>query len=59
MINKATTKGTFRPNTFDRPGTIAEFNFGKAIGTNIGGNAATSIRVVISPNGLVVTAFPF
>ena len=59
LINTATTKGTFRPNTFGRPGTIAEFNFGRTIGTNIGGNAASNLRVVIGPNGSVITAFPF
>ncbi|MDZ4147697.1 MAG: RHS repeat-associated core domain-containing protein [Flavobacteriaceae bacterium] len=59
LINTATTKGTFRPNTFGRPGTIAEFNFRRTIGTNIGGNAASNLRVVIGPNGSVITAFPF
>ena len=59
LINTATTKGIFRPNTFGRPGTIAEFNFGRTIGTNISGNAATNLRVVIGPNGNVITAFPF
>ena len=59
LINTATTKGAFRPNTFNRPGTIAEFNFGRTIGTSINGNAATNLRVVVSPNGSVITAFPF
>ena len=59
MINQTTTKGAFRPNTLGRPGTIAEYNFGRTIGTNINGGAASNLRVVIGPNGNVITAFPF
>ncbi len=59
MIETATTKGAFKPNTYGRPGTIAEYDFGKVIGTTSTGNPATNLRVVISPNGNVVTVFPF
>jgi len=59
MINQTTTKGVFRPNTLNRVGTIAEYNFGRTIGTNISGRAASNLRVVIGPNGNVITAFPF
>ena len=59
MIQTATSKGVIRQNTMGRAGTIAEYNFGSVIGTNIKGGAATNLRVIISPNGNVITAFPF
>lgn len=59
MIGTATTKGAFRPNTLGRAGTIAEYNFGKAIGTTSKGLPASNLRVVIGPKGNVITAFPF
>ncbi|WP_304598490.1 RHS repeat-associated core domain-containing protein [Mesonia sp. K7] len=59
LINTTTTEGAFRLNTRGRPGVIAEYNFGRVIGTNINGNSATNLRVVISPKGEVITAFPF
>ena len=59
MIQEATSTGTSRANTFNRPGTIFEKDFGTAIGTDIGGNPATKLRVVVRPDGTVVTAFPF
>jgi hypothetical protein len=59
MIETATTKGIFRPNTMGRAGTIAEFNFGRIIGTTSSGGPASSLRVVIGTNGNVITAFPF
>jgi RHS repeat-associated protein len=58
MIRTATTEGIFRPNTGGRAGVIAEYTFGKVIGTSSKGVAARSIRVVIR-GGKVVTAFPF
>ncbi len=33
--------------------------FGHQIGVDIGGNAASNLRVVVSPTGDVITAFPF
>jgi hypothetical protein len=59
MIGSATTNGAFRVNTIGRAGTIAEYNFGRAIGTTSGGAPASSLRVVIGTNGNVITAFPF
>lgn len=59
MIGTATTKGAFRPNTFGRAGTIAEYNFGNAIGTTSKGLPASNLRVVIGTNGNVISAFPF
>jgi hypothetical protein len=59
MINTVTTQGVFRPNTMGRAGTIAEYNFGKVIGTASGGAPATRLRVIIDINGNVITAFPF
>jgi hypothetical protein len=59
MIKTASTKGTFRPNTMGRAGTIAENNFGKIIGTTSKGASATNLRVIIGVDGNVITAFPF
>lgn len=59
MINTAAAKGTFKPNTKNRPGTIAEYDFGRVIGTSSKGTPATRLRVVLRPDGSVVTAFPF
>jgi hypothetical protein len=42
-----------------RAGTIAEYNFGRVIGTTSSGAPASSLRVVIGTNGNVITAFPF
>jgi len=35
-----------------------EYDFGRAIGTDMSGNPANTLRVVLEPNGTVVTAFP-
>jgi hypothetical protein len=59
MIDDAVAKGAARPNTQGRPGQIFEFDFGSQIGTNAGGSVATRLRVVVGPNGEVVTAFPY
>ncbi|HTN08239.1 MAG TPA: RHS repeat-associated core domain-containing protein, partial [Flavipsychrobacter sp.] len=59
MINTTTTQGAFRANTMGRAGTIAEYNFGRVIGTTSSGAPASSLRVVIGTNGNVITAFPF
>ena len=59
MISETVANGTIRPNTLGRPGSIFEMNFGRQIGTNVAGDAATSLRVVVTPEGVVKTAFPF
>jgi hypothetical protein len=59
LINEAVENGAQRANTFGRPGTIFEHSFDNAIGTNSGGNLTNQLRVVISPNGTVKTAFPY
>jgi hypothetical protein len=59
MIKEGVGKGVSRPNTRNRPGTIFEHDFGRQIGVDISGNPATRIRVVVRPDGTVVTAFPF
>lgn len=48
----------FRPNTFDGPGTIFEHDFGNTMGTNAGGSATSRLRVVVDPEGNMITAFP-
>lgn len=59
MIHTATTKGTFRANTRNRAGTIAEYNFGRVIGTTSSGAPASNLRVIIGTNGNVISAFPY
>jgi len=59
MIKTATSAGTRRPNTAGRPGSIFEYDFGRIIGTDIEGKAATKLRVVVGPDGNVITAFPY
>lgn len=58
MIGTAVANGVSRPNTMGRAGTIFEYNFGRTIGTASSGAATGSLRVVVSPNGNVITAFP-
>ena len=59
MIEQASQKGIFRPNTGGRAGSISEFDFGRVIGQNSSGVPSTRLRVVINPNGSVKTAFPY
>ena len=59
MIEITSSKGKLKANTNDRPGTIAEYNFGRTIGTTIDGYPASRLRVVIAPDGYVITAFPY
>jgi len=59
LINEAVEKGAVRANTAGRPGNIFEYDFGRQIGTNISGNAASNLRVVVTPEGVVKTAFPY
>ena len=59
MIRETVEKGTPRANTGGRPGTIFEHDFGRSIGTDIGGNASSRLRVVVQPDSIVTTAFPY
>jgi len=59
LINETVQKGAVRANTRGRPGHIFEHDFGTTIGMNIQGGAATRLRVVVTPDGAVKTAFPF
>ena len=59
MVNDAVHRGASRPNTNGRAGTIFELDFGRPIGFNTAGNIATKLRVVLRPDGTVLTAFPF
>lgn len=62
MVNKATKYGNSRPNSTTQGrqgGTIYEYKFPKAIGVNGKGQKTNRLRVVVSPNGKVVTAFPY
>ena len=56
LVNEAIAKGAASADRFGR--TAFEYDFGRVIGTDIGGNPANTLRVVVEPNGTVVTAFP-
>ncbi len=59
LLETATTQGTFSPNTMGRPGTIAIYDFGKVIGTDISGRLTSVLKVVIDSKGVIKTAYPF
>jgi hypothetical protein len=59
MVNATVRSGASRANTKGRAGTIFELDFGRQIGTDIAGKIATKLRVVLRPDGTVITAFPF
>jgi hypothetical protein len=59
MIDEAVSTGASRPNSLGRPGQIFEHGFGRQIGIDLAGNPARHLRVVVSPEGEVITAFPF
>jgi hypothetical protein len=59
LINQTVQNGHSRVNTNGRPGVIYEYDFQRQIGTNIDGQPATRLRVVVNKRNQVVTAFPF
>jgi hypothetical protein len=59
MVDDVARNGTIRPNTGGRPGTIFEQDLGQTIGMNGAGKATSRLRVVVAPDGTVVTAFPY
>ncbi|AUX35167.1 MULTISPECIES: FG-GAP-like repeat-containing protein [Sorangium] len=59
LINETVLHGASRPNTRGRPGQIVEYNFGRPIGTDVSGAPAMRLRVVLTPGGVVKTAFPY
>jgi hypothetical protein len=58
MIRRTLAKGSVKPNTRGRPGTIYEHDFGQPIVFNRAGGLSSQLRVVVR-NGVVVMAFPF
>src|SRR5258708_31596509 len=59
LINQGVQNGHSRVNTNGRPGVFYEYDFQRQIGTNIDGQPATRLRVVVNKRNQVVTAFPF
>jgi len=57
MITEAAARGRWTADRFGR--SRIEFDFGRQIGVNMNGHAATRLRLVVEPNMIVVTAFPF
>jgi hypothetical protein len=58
-IEEADAAGTSRPNTGGRPGRLLEYDLGRIIGTTIDGEKTPRIRIVVSDNNEVITAFPY
>lgn len=58
-VEEADAAGTSRPNTGGRPGRLLEYDLGRTIGTTIDGDKTSRIRIVVSDNNEVVTAFPY
>lgn len=58
-IAEADAAGTSRPNTGGRPGRLLEYDLGRIIGTTIDGESTSRIRIVVSDNNQVITAFPY
>jgi hypothetical protein len=59
LINQAVQYGHGRTNTNGRPGLIYEYDFRHQIGTNVSGQPATRLRVVVNKRNQVITAFPY
>jgi RHS repeat-associated protein len=50
LIEEAVERGVVRPNTRGRAGSIVEYDFGRQIGTDVSGQAASRLRVVLNPD---------
>jgi len=58
MITAAVRAGTPRPDTGGRPDTLYDYRFSAPIGTSIDGRPTRWLRVVVAPDGYIVTAYP-
>ena len=58
MITEAVQHGRPSPDTNGRPGTLYDYAFPNDIGTSIDGRPTRHLRVVVGPDGGVITAFP-
>lgn len=58
MIAEAVRRGRPSPDTNGRPGTLYDYSFPNDIGTSIDGRPTRRLRVVVGPDGGVITAFP-
>ncbi len=58
MIAEAIREGHPRPDTNGRSGTLYDYTFPRPIGTTIDGRPARQLRVVVAPDGAVITAYP-
>lgn len=59
LINQATVEGKFQPNTKNRPGTFVVYDAGSVIERTTKGMQTTRIKVVITPENRVWTAYPY
>src|SRR6185437_16476267 len=58
MIAEAVQRGRPSRDTNGRPGTLYDYGFPSDIGTTIEGRPTRRIRVVVAPDGYVITAYP-
>jgi hypothetical protein len=58
MIEEAVRQGRPSANTNGRPGMLYDYGFPQDIGISIDGRPTRRLRVVVGPDGGVVTAFP-
>jgi hypothetical protein len=58
MIAEAIREGHPHPDTNGRAGTLYDYSFKRDIGTTIEGRPTHTIRVVVAPDGAVLTAYP-
>lgn len=59
LIRETARLGRISPNTQGRPGRIFEHVFKDNIGRNSNGAPSNRLRLIVAPNGSVITAFPF
>lgn len=59
MISEASSLGKYSPNTRNRPGTVVIHSFPTPIGTTGAGHLTNTMKMVISPDFTLKTAYPY
>ena len=58
LIAETVHAGTRRADTYGRPDALYDDSFMRPIGTTIQGRPTPRLRVVVAPDGAVITAYP-
>ena len=58
LIAEAVRLGRTRPDTQGRPDTLYDYRFPQIVGTTVEGRWTHRLRVVVAPDGEIVTAYP-